>query len=93
MFAARIFRLLSLKLCILQPNLSSTEPAVLGYILKRYFSELPESLIPSSIYDRVIGAVSLPNEAAQVAELDNCFNSLPPPVLSTLSFFTAHLIK
>ena len=78
---------------LLQPNLSSTEPAVLGYMLKRYFSELPDPLIPSVQYDRFISAMSLPTEAAQVADLDALVAKLPPVNQAILSYMIAHFIK
>ena len=71
-----------------QPKLSSTEPAVLGFVLKRYFSELPDSLIPSALYDAFLASSSLPSEAAQVRNGDLCMHYFT--LISCVVKFSSH---
>lgn len=75
------------------PNLAAHDPAVIGYVLKRYFMELPDSLISSAQYDRFIAAASLPTDKEQVSELDALVLALSSEAQATLGFLFAHFIK
>ena len=64
---------------------------MLTTLLKRYFAELPDSLIPGEWYDRTIAAASLPTEEEQVAELDRVMSNIKGATATTLSYLLGHL--
>lgn len=72
-------------------SLAKTDPLVLATLLKRFFAELPDSLITGEWYDRFIAAATLPTEEEQVAELDRVVPQLPVAHQRTLSYLTKHL--
>lgn len=49
-----------------QVNLASFDAHLVAAILKRFFMELPEPLIPLDRYDKFVSAACLPSEGAQV---------------------------
>ncbi|EDQ90598.1 uncharacterized protein MONBRDRAFT_1913, partial [Monosiga brevicollis MX1] len=67
------------------------DPHLLTTLLKRYFAELPDSLIPGEWYDRTIAAASLPTEEEQVAELDRVMSNIKGATATTLSYLLGHL--
>jgi hypothetical protein len=78
---------------LIDPNASLTkvDPHVLATLLKRFFAELPDSLVTGEWYDRFIAAATLPTEEEQVAELDRVVPQLPVVHQRTLSYLTKHL--
>jgi hypothetical protein len=44
-----------------------------AYLLKRFFAELPEPVIPVTFYERFIKATTLPAEVNQVRPVDSSF--------------------
>lgn len=74
-----------------QVNLAACDVHLVAAILKRFFIELPEPLIPWSAYDKFVAAASLPSEGAQIAELDQLVRSLPDAQRITLTELMQHL--
>jgi hypothetical protein len=73
--------------------LDAEEPLVLAALLKRFFSELPDSLLTGDLYDRFIAGASLPTEDEQVDELDRVASQLPAAHQSVLLYLMKHLAK
>ncbi|EGD73087.1 hypothetical protein PTSG_04801 [Salpingoeca rosetta] len=78
---------------LMDPNktLEGQDAHVVATLLKRYFAELPEPLVPFAWYDRFIAAALLPTEAEQVAELDRLVPQLPPQRQKIMEVLLAHL--
>eukprot|EP00043_Microstomoeca_roanoka_P017898 m.188419 g.188419 ORF g.188419 m.188419 type:complete len:948 (+) comp16723_c4_seq1:196-3039(+) len=74
-----------------QKRLDGQDPQVIAGLLKRYFAELPEPLIPYEWYDRFIAAALLPTEEEQVAELNRLVPQLSPDRQRVLEYMLAHL--
>eukprot|EP00056_Hartaetosiga_gracilis_P021866 m.26940 g.26940 ORF g.26940 m.26940 type:complete len:929 (-) comp9307_c2_seq4:577-3363(-) len=74
-------------------DLSKAKVAVVGALLKRFFSELPEPLIPYDLYDRFIAAASLPTEQEKVDELNRIIPLLPPQRKAVLEYLITHLVN
>eukprot|EP00045_Choanoeca_perplexa_P013620 m.155058 g.155058 ORF g.155058 m.155058 type:complete len:961 (+) comp16404_c0_seq1:188-3070(+) len=72
-------------------SLEGLDPHLLASLLKRYLSELPDSLIPSEWYDRTMAGAGLPTEAEQVAELDRVMENITGLRAMTLSYVLGHL--
>eukprot|EP00730_Choanoeca_flexa_P000412 TRINITY_DN10189_c0_g1_i2.p1 TRINITY_DN10189_c0_g1~~TRINITY_DN10189_c0_g1_i2.p1 ORF type:complete len:971 (+),score=287.30 TRINITY_DN10189_c0_g1_i2:157-3069(+) len=72
-------------------SLEGLDPHLLTSLLKRFFIELPDSIIPSEWYDRTIAAAGLPTEDEQVAELDRVMENVRGIRATTLSYLLSHL--
>eukprot|EP00049_Salpingoeca_infusionum_P002946 m.61506 g.61506 ORF g.61506 m.61506 type:complete len:953 (+) comp11868_c2_seq1:125-2983(+) len=72
-------------------DLSAEDPHVVAALLTRYLAELPEPIVPTSLYDRFIAGAALPTEDEQIAELDRMTPQLPPDSQKALAFILAHL--
>lgn len=74
-----------------QKQVVGQDPHVIAALLKRYFSELPEPIIPFIWYDRFIAAALLPTEEEQVAELDRLVPQLSPDRQKVMEYLLQHL--
>lgn len=76
-----------------QVKLDSQDVHLLTAIVKRFFMELPEPLIPYTFYDKFINAVSQASTTVemQVAELNTIVGQLPDVNRSTLTQLMQHL--
>ncbi|XP_060618970.2 rho GTPase-activating protein 9 isoform X1 [Anolis sagrei] len=61
--------------------------------LKLFFRELPEPLVPCSLFDEFIASVKLPDSKDKVAKLVGLIQSLPQPNRDTLRYILEHLRK
>ncbi|KAM9252226.1 LOW QUALITY PROTEIN: rho GTPase-activating protein 9 [Cariama cristata] len=61
--------------------------------LKLFFRELPEPLVPYSLFDPFIEAVKLPDPQEQVERVAELVQSLPPANYATLHYLLAHLCR
>ncbi|XP_062979110.1 rho GTPase-activating protein 9 isoform X2 [Elgaria multicarinata webbii] len=66
---------------------------VLTGALKLFFRELPEPLVPYSLFDDFITSVKLPDSKERVSKLVGLIQSLPQPNRDTLHYILVHLRK
>ncbi|XP_063808441.1 rho GTPase-activating protein 9 isoform X2 [Pseudophryne corroboree] len=59
--------------------------------LKMFFRELPEPLIPFSMFDELVSAVQIPDIAERVETMKELASTLPEPNHDTLKYITCHL--
>ncbi|XP_075055475.1 rho GTPase-activating protein 9 isoform X2 [Mixophyes fleayi] len=59
--------------------------------LKMFFRELPEPLIPFSMFDEFVSAVQIPDVAERVQTMKELVENLPEPNHDTLKYITCHL--
>jgi len=80
-----------------------SDPHTVAGMLKLYFRELPEPVVPERVNDSILGKLDkfkLTNDAAvgdisyeQAIELARLLKSLPPPNFETLKYLTYFLIR
>ncbi|XP_061470631.1 rho GTPase-activating protein 9 isoform X2 [Rhineura floridana] len=61
--------------------------------LKLFFRELPEPLVPHSLFDEFIACVKLSDPKEKVSKLSELIQSLPQPHRDTLHYLLEHLRK
>ncbi|XP_072847305.2 rho GTPase-activating protein 9 isoform X7 [Pogona vitticeps] len=66
---------------------------VLTGALKLFFRELPEPLLPYSLFDDFVAAVKLSDPKDKVSKLKGLIQSLPQPNRDTLHYLLEHLRK
>uniref|UniRef100_A0A8D0B0Q2 Rho-GAP domain-containing protein n=1 Tax=Salvator merianae TaxID=96440 RepID=A0A8D0B0Q2_SALMN len=66
---------------------------VLTGALKLFFRELPEPLVPYSVFDDFIATVKLPDPKEKVSKMKELIQSLPQPNRETLHYLLKHLHK
>ncbi|XP_042311743.1 rho GTPase-activating protein 9 isoform X2 [Sceloporus undulatus] len=66
---------------------------VLTGALKLFFRELPEPLVPYSLFDEFVASVKLPDPKDKVSKLVGLIQSLPQPNRDTLRYILEHLRK
>ncbi|KAI9473688.1 MAG: Rho GTPase activation protein [Benjaminiella poitrasii] len=62
-------------------------------VLKLWFRELPDPLIPSGSYHRFLEAAELPDDHSRVIGLHTAINDLPDAHYATMKFLMRHLNK
>ncbi|XP_077339721.1 rho GTPase-activating protein 9 isoform X2 [Lithobates pipiens] len=59
--------------------------------LKMFFRELPEPLIPFSMFDEFVSAVQIPDLSERIQTMKNLVGNLPEPNYDTLKYILCHL--
>ncbi|CAI9597935.1 unnamed protein product [Staurois parvus] len=59
--------------------------------LKMFFRELPEPLIPFSMFDEFLSAVQIPDLSERIQTMKNLVGNLPEPNYDTLKYIICHL--
>ncbi|KAG0729017.1 Phosphatidylinositol 3-kinase regulatory subunit alpha [Chionoecetes opilio] len=74
-------------------DLSSYEPHVIAYLIKRYLRELPEPVIPESFYDRFIEATRIHNDDQCAKCIAQMVKELSLQHYCTLQFLMSHFLQ
>jgi hypothetical protein len=80
------------------PDLSEdgefSEITIITSVLKQYFRELPEAVIPPDTYSKLTELISNDDgEYLNIEEIKKCINTLEASHYSTLKYIVSHLIK
>jgi len=79
------------------PDLSEegefSEITVITSVLKQYFRELPEAVIPPDVYSKLSEIISNEDKELDIEEVKKCIDTLEDSHYSTLRFIVKHLIK
>ncbi|KAM9320450.1 rho GTPase-activating protein 9 [Gastrophryne carolinensis] len=59
--------------------------------LKMFFRELPEPLIPFSMFDEFVSAVQIPDQSERIETMKDLVSNLPEPNYDTLKYIVCHL--
>lgn len=79
------------------PNLSEdgefSEITIITSVLKQYFRELPEAVIPPDVYSKLSELISNDDNELNMEEIKKCIDSLETSHYCTLKYIVKHLIK
>ncbi|ORX87792.1 RhoGAP-domain-containing protein [Anaeromyces robustus] len=79
------------------PDLSEdgefSEITIITSVLKQYFRELPEAVIPPDAYTKLTELISNDEKDTNIQEIKKCIDSLEISHYSTLKYLVKHLIK
>lgn len=74
-------------------DLSTYEPHVIAYLIKRYLRELPEPVIPETFYDRFIEATRIHNDDQCAKCMAQMVKELNSHHFYTLQFLMSHFLQ